>query len=44
MPRSEEKVPLSELEKILTLDPKIISDKLKMSSLDTRKLKLELPR
>jgi len=42
--KSEETVPLSELEKILTLDPKIISDKLKMSSLDTRKLKLELPR
>jgi len=42
--KSKEAVPLSELEKILTLDPKIISDKLKMASMDTMELRVVLPR
>ena len=44
MRRSKEAVPLSELEKILTLGPKIISDKLKMASMDTMELRVVLPR
>jgi len=40
----EEAVPLSELENILTLNPKIISEKLNMDSMEPMQLKLELPR